>query len=521
MKTSYQKTVDWIQKLVITQGTGAGEPMVLWPWEKKFLKGLLNPTTQTAALSVGRGNGKTAFLAAIAAAAVRGPLAQPRGEVVLIASSFDQAKIAFEHVLAFLQKDIDTHRRDWLVTSTGNRAEATHKPTGVKFKARGSDPRRAHGLAPTLVLLDEPAQWPANTSAQMLAAVTTSLGKIEGARICALGTRPMDKEHWFQKWLDGAADHAAQYAAADDDPVFAKKTMRKANPSLGYNPTLAASIAAAAKRAGLDTSALQSYKALQLNLGTSDTVRQMVLDPEVWVSCESEEPMRQGPCVWGVDLGTSASMSAIAGYWPLTGWLQVIAAFPSDPDLAQRGNTDGVGNLYERMAERGELIMTGGLTVDVRQLLDFAFEYLGHPVAVVSDKWRQSELTDSLNKSGLPGGELVIRRAGGPRDGGEDLRRFRRCALEGLIRTPRSLLMRSAIAGAVGVGDNAANVKLARSTEGQRRSHHRDDAIAASILAVAEGDRGRNDPNVSMTAPVEPDPNFDPWDRPTISFRDE
>ena len=521
MENLYQKTVKWIQQLVITQGTGAGEPMVLWPWEKKFLKGLLDPATQTAALSVGRGNGKTAFLAAIAAAAVRGPLAQPRGEVVLIASSFDQAKIAFEHTLAFLQKDIDRHRSNWLVTSTGNRAEATHKPTGVKFKARGSDPRRAHGLAPTLVLLDEPAQWPANTSAQMLAAVTTSLGKIEGARICALGTRPADKEHWFQKWLDGAADHAAQYAAADDDPVFAKKTQRKANPSLNYNPLLSVSIAAAAERAKLDTSALQSYKALQLNLGTSDTIRQMILDPEVWTGCESETAMREGPCVWGVDLGTSASMSAIAGYWPLTGWLQVIAAFPKTPDLVQRGNTDGVGNLYVRMAERGELIMTGGYTVDVAELLDFAFEQLGQPVAVVSDAWRRAELIDSLEASGLPGAELVTRRAGGPKDGGEDLRRFRRCAMEGLVHTPRSLLMRSAIAGAVAVGDNAANTKLARATEGQRRSHHRDDAIAASILAVAEGDRGRHDPSVSMTAPADPDPDIDPWDRPTISFRDE
>ena len=32
--------------------------------------------------------------------------------------------------------------------------------TGARVRCIGSDPRRAHGLAPVLVLADEPAQWP-------------------------------------------------------------------------------------------------------------------------------------------------------------------------------------------------------------------------------------------------------------------------------------------------------------------------------------------------------------------------
>ena len=67
---------------------------------------------------------------------------------------------------------------------------------------------------------------------------------------------------------------------------------------------------------------------------------------------------------------------------------------------------------------------------------------------------------------------------------------FRRAALDGAIRTPVSLLLRSAIAGAVTVSDVAGNAKLAKAKDSpERRDGHRDDALCAAILAVAEGRR--------------------------------
>lgn len=66
---------------------------------------------QSAALSVGRGNGKTALLSGIAAATLDGPLAVSRGETVIVASSFEQARIAFEHVVAFLGEKLDDKQR--------------------------------------------------------------------------------------------------------------------------------------------------------------------------------------------------------------------------------------------------------------------------------------------------------------------------------------------------------------------------------------------------------------------------
>ena len=95
----------------------------------------------------------------------------------------------------------------------------------------------------------------------------------------------------------------------------------------------------------------------------------------------------------------------------------------------------------------------------------------------------------ALDAAGLSNVPIILRGMGF-RDGGDDMRRFRRAAVEGKIRTPVSLLMRSAIAGAVVISDPAGNSKLAKARDtSERRDHHRDDALAATILAVAEGIR--------------------------------
>ena len=55
--------------------------------------------------------------------------------------------------------------------------------TGARLRCIGSDPKRAHGLAPSLVLCDEPSQWDGAKTDAMIAALRTSLGKIPGSRL--------------------------------------------------------------------------------------------------------------------------------------------------------------------------------------------------------------------------------------------------------------------------------------------------------------------------------------------------
>ena len=127
-----------------------------------------------------------------------------------MASSFAQGRIIFEHVRAFLEAagcDLGD-RSTWRVQDSANVATVEHRLTGARVRYIGSDPKRVHGLAPVLVLADEPAQWEATKRDAMRAALATAMGKIDDSRMIALGTRPADQSHWFARMLDGGAGGA-------------------------------------------------------------------------------------------------------------------------------------------------------------------------------------------------------------------------------------------------------------------------------------------------------------------------
>ena len=226
---------------------------------------------------------------------------------------------------------------------------------GARIRCIGSDPKRAHGLRPALALLDEPAQWERAKADAMLAAIRTGLGKVPNSKLIALGTRPVGPDHWFARMLR-EADYRQVHAAADDAPPFQKRTIRRANPSYDHLPSLRGRLEKELRDAKRDSGLLASWRSLRLNQGTGDTVEAYLVDASTWREAEGDAP--QGDwCVWGVDLGTGAAMSAVAAFWPGTGRLETFAAFPERPSLYQRGIDDGVADLYTKMAARGELIL--------------------------------------------------------------------------------------------------------------------------------------------------------------------
>ena len=479
--------IAYLSRLEVSQGRLAGESLTVWPWQARFIRGGFRPGVADAALSVGRANGKTTILSGIASATLDGPLMVPRGETILCASSFEQARIAFDHILAFMGPKLKDRTR-WRLWDTAQRAQILNRDTGARVRCIGSDPRRAHGLAPVLVLADEPAQWPPATGEKMVAALRTAAGKQPHSRFVALGTRPAGAEHWFAKLLAGGADYAQTHAARKGDPPFQKRTWQRANPSLPYLPDLEAAIRAEAKGARRDPSLLASFEALRLNLGTDDTEVEHLIGADLWREIEGDADMT-GPVVWGIDLGTSAAQSAVAGYWPDTGALACLAAFPCLPSLDDRGRRDGVAGLYRECARRGELVTLGQRATDVPALLALALARFGRPSRVVADRWREAELRDALDRAGIPPRAKFEVRGMGYHDGGADVRAFRRACADGRVTPAPSLLLRSAMSEARTVTDPAGNSKLSKATQGGRRLRARDDAAAAAILAVAAGVR--------------------------------
>ena len=120
----------------------------------------------------------------------------------------------------------------------------------------------------------------------------------------------------------------------------------------------------------------------------------------------------------GLDLGQNAAMSAAAAYYR-DGTLEAVACFPELPSLAERGLADGVGGLYQQMADRGELFQAGRRVSDIPALLRECLERWGRPVAIACDRWRLAELKQHLETVRFPLAEIVERGQGlqrwGPR----------------------------------------------------------------------------------------------------------
>ncbi len=484
--------IEWIEtSLKLVSGFRAGQPFKLLTWQRQFLRGAFKRGVYRSALSIARGPGKTSLMGAVASAALAGPLRQARGEVLLVASSLEQARILFQGTVSFLQPTMAKDPSQWRLTDNQQRAILEHRPSGSRVLAVASDPRRAHGKRPSLVLCDEGAQWPVATADKMYAALNTALGKVSDSRLIAVGTRPEDQSHWFQRLLEDA-DFSMCYAADSDDDPLSEATWVKACPQLKQLPHLHRMVRREAEDARRDPALMAQFRALRCNMGVSDSPILPLCTVEEWQGAEDVygAAKREGPMYWGLDLGATAAMCGIGSYWPVSGRLEGLGAFPGKPSIEARERGDGVkSGLYQAMVDRGELLVLGNKVVLVHDFLGRAESVFGgRPVRIACDRWRLGELEDALKELGWS--EVRIEKRGmGYKDGGTDVRTFKNAFLSGKVLPVPSLLLRSAVGETRLVSDPAGNQKIAKKAEGGRRRGGRDDPAVGSVLAVSMAER--------------------------------
>lgn len=491
-QTLYDDLIAFLSKLTTSQGEGVGSLFNVLPWEREFLLQAIDPDIRVAALSMARGGGKSTFLGAIAAAALAGPLQQQRGDVIIVSGILSQARIVFSHAKAFL--GITKSDQRYSVVDNTTIAEIKRHATGSKLRAIASNPDFAHGLAPVLVICDEPAKWQHQTSDRMWAALKTSLGKVPGSKVIAIGTLPEDGTHWFSRLFEEPPpdSHCKLYQAQKDCPLEDVEQWKAANPSLAFFPTLMKAYDSECRDAEGNSQAESEFRALRLNLGTPEVDdRDVLVSLEVWKGIQQHAGTGRysGPYCFGLDLGGSDALSAAAGFWLESQELKTMAAVGDNPSLLQRGKQDGVSDLYVRSQQSRHLIATPGRVADVGMLLEACFLLWGKPVCIVADSYRQSELMDIIEKRGWAHEVDLVFRSPGYKDASEDVRLFRDAAISGRLRVESSILLDHHVGRAVVQSDTSGHVKLAKRASAGRSARHRDDLAAASILAVAHGVR--------------------------------
>lgn len=493
-KSQAERALSFLGLLTIAEGRTAGKPLKLAEFQRAFVRGSLAPGVMVGVLSIGRGNAKTALSAGLALADLVGalePAPQPRREILFAARNRDQARTAFNFLLGYIQ-GLPEEDQALFTIRRGSKLEVEFEGNGGGLaRVIAADGKSILGGAPTLAILDERAAWVADKGDALENAILSGLGKRDG-RALIISTSAPDDANTFSRWMDEpppgtfVQEHRPAFGLPADDLESLLQANPGATEGIGATPEwLVAQARRAMARGG---SALSSFRNLNRNERVSSEDRSVLLTVDEWLSAEvapDDLPPRTGPCVLGVDLGGSRSMSAAAFYWPETGRLEALGTFPSNPGLADRGASDGVGDRYAQMRDRGELLTMGENTVPPGPWLAAVVAHLDGitPDCVVGDRFRHAEFTEAMQAAGL-GRVPFIWRGFGWKDGSEDIERFRRALFDGEVSVAPSMLLRSAFSDAITLVDPAGNHKLAKA-----RSLGRIDAAAAAVLAVAQGAR--------------------------------
>lgn len=482
--------IRFLESLRVPEGKNAGKPLKLGRFQRKFVKGALRKDIEMGILCVARGGGKSALSAGLALGALLGIWdPQPRRGVIVAANSREQGAIVKNFAQALCQY-LPPEIQQGLIFRRAPRLEIEWEGDGGGhvLQVVPADGKVVLGTSPVFCVMDERGHWPDDRGDELEQALLTGLGK-RGGKALMISTSAPNDAHPFSQWIDNPPPrtYVQEHRPAPGLPADDLDSLLEANPGakngIGSTPDWLKSQAERAIARG--GSSLTSFRLFNRNERVTAETRDLLLTLDEWLAVETDDlPPREGPCVIGVDLGGSASMTAAAYYWPQTGRLEAQGWFPNSPSLMDRGQADGVAGRYVEMEARGELATLGDKTVPVAEWFGDVMGYVdGEAIsAMVADRYRMSELAEAMDKAGI--NCPVIWRGMGFRDGGEDVERFRRAVFDGAVSVIPSLLMRSALADAVCLRDPANNAKLAKA-----RSKGRIDAAAAAVLAVAEGAR--------------------------------
>ena len=477
---------DWLQGLTVSVGHGAGQPLTLLPWQKKFTKNLLRDDVSVAGLSIGRAGGKSTYVAALACAALYGPLAIPDSESVVVAGSLEQSKAIQRHVERFLKHHPDWGDRNVWRVRRDYASSFIFVPTGASLQLRAPNEDTLQGLGPRLVLCDEPNSWgrrKTDDGADVFHALRSSLGKIPSGKLIALGVQASSDAHWFSRLLDGyGSDYVQLHCARPDDKPHLLSTWKRANPAISAFPHLVDEIRSEWEIAQVDSNEMARFRNKRLNLRVSQA-DDVFIDGDLWVSrCEGEAE-RTGPSIWGVDMGLNASASAIVSYWPATGAVAFVCALPRNPSLPEREVVDAAVGVYQQGQRDGDLILIGAEVVDAGALLAEAMRRFGRPSKIVADNFRANDVRQALESVRFPLAEFIVPPPG-YKGATPRVAAFRAACAEGRVHAGDSAMMRHALAETVSVNDAHSN-----EMPGRRNRRSFNDPAIALWLAVSEGSK--------------------------------
>lgn len=399
-----EKVISFLESLPVVSGLKAGEKLELLPFQRDFVHGVYGNVddlgrrrVRLAALSVARGNGKSALLAGLSLVHLVGPMGEPYAECYAAALDREQAGVLYRMTRAYVEATpwiaARVNIRDW-------HKQIEDEQTRSIWTALTSDARKAHGLAPSFWIADEVAQW---KSRELWDNLATGMGKRAQALGVTISTQAADDLHFFSEMLDAEPDpttYVQLHAADDDCRLDDKAAWRAANPALGIFVN-EEQFSDAAGRAMKSKSFEPSFRLLHLNQRVSAEGR--FIGEVDWDANEAEfsaGDLEGEPCFGGLDLSSTRDLTAFSLWFPDSGRLLTWHWVPADT-IYERSERDRVP--YDHWAEAGWIEKTVGRATDrvaiARRLADVrqSFDVRG----IAFDRWRFEDLGKLLSDEGI------------------------------------------------------------------------------------------------------------------------
>ena len=292
-------------------------------------------------------------------------------------------------------------------------------------------------------------------------ALITGLGKRQGQRLIALGTRsPSGPQDWWPKWLSSTADQPRTHIVVlegDDanwrDPAEAVK----ANPLAAGEP-LRSVLGRERAEAESDPAALARYRAYRLNHASDPIAARVFSASELMTVCARPAPPREGAPILSIDTGGLLSWSSGCAIWPDSNRIELWA-------IAGPGSS-------VTLTEAEGLFVGPSEVPPVEAILARVADFMEPPSLVVGDPHRFAELQQWARARG-------IRCA---------LRGGRSSNLVGDVQAARRLLLDDGAAFALGgtlLQLAAGEVTLTGDGRGLRKTGQgRDDPLRALLLCA-------------------------------------
>ena len=476
--TSLEKVGDSLERwsrenLIVPSGhADHGKPMVIPKFGVEFLNDAMSH--RESLLCIARKNGKSAIIAVYLLGRLCGSIRFNgyRGGVCSISREkaselWSQCEaIANESKLQYIQFKRSPYRME---SATGS----------VDFLS--ADKTAGHASGFDDAIFDELGLLPERRR-ELVNGLRSSVSARNG-RFIALSIRgdsPFTREIIERR--DSAQTNLHLYESSEGCAIDSEEGWRESNPGIGTIKSIEY-MRDESKRCLLSPADERAFRAYDLNQPYHPSREMICSVSDYEQSCSSDIPARSDRCYVGLDIGGSNSMTAMVVIFPESNRVETYCAFGGNPDPLNRGMADGVGDLYARMVENGELwIYPNNRVTPVAEFLRECFNRLSgvRIMAVGADRYRQAEVLEAFDQAEIKT-KLIWRGTGASAfaDGSYDVRAFQRRMLNGEWRMSRSLGWINAIAESSIRYDSSGNPALDK-----RRNESRIDILQSAVIAA-------------------------------------